>query len=467
MEKEIADLEKEHPSFAFALVCGCGLFYMFVALYLVCDEFFVPSLDCISARLGLSADVAGATFMAAGGSAPEFFTSLIGAVGSPEPSNVGIAAIVGSAVFNVLAVIGACGLCSKEPLQLTAYPLARDSLFYLVDLLVIVWAFGDGAITMMEAGLLFFLYIIYCIFMAYSSRVEQSIKAWQAQRKGNTDFDRLDANRDDRISMDEAKKDKDFYDKFALIDENQDGTVTRAELRRFLKAQRLHQLSTSSEGEEEGPQEPMSLAPPTGGGAGAWAWYVFTFPLALVLVLTVPDVRRKGCWEKLYVPGFILSILWIAIFSWLMVHFTEVVGAYTGISKTLLALTLLAWGTSVPDLLTSVLVTIQGHGDMAVSSSIGSNIFDVTVGLPVPWMIYLGLKFASAKEGAPSPVYAVGKDGLAQNILMLVGMVAFTILSILINGWILNRCLGIMMIVLWVIFTAYSIWSVMKGEGAA
>ncbi len=45
-----------------------------------------------------------------------------------------------------------------------------------------------------------------------------------------------------------------------------------------------------------------------------------------------------------------------------------------------MGLIVLAAGTSVPDLITSVLVTLQGKGDMAVSSSIGSNIFDVTVG---------------------------------------------------------------------------------------
>ena len=53
-----------------------------------------------------------------------------------------------------------------------------------------------------------------------------------------------------------------------------------------------------------------------------------------------------------------------------------------------MGLTFLAAGTSVPDLLTSVLVAMKGEGDMAVSSSIGSNIFDVTVGLPLPWLIY-------------------------------------------------------------------------------
>ena len=49
-----------------------------------------------------------------------------------------------------------------------------------------------------------------------------------------------------------------------------------------------------------------------------------------------------------------------------------------------MGLTILAAGTSVPDLLTSVAVTKNGEGDMAVSSSIGSNIFDVTMGLPLP-----------------------------------------------------------------------------------
>lgn len=83
--------------------------YMFYALALVCDDYFVPSLEKIcevrkrcrlllhflhhhtqnlqimlhdvislNQRLHLSEDVAGATFMAAGSSAPELFTSVIG-----------------------------------------------------------------------------------------------------------------------------------------------------------------------------------------------------------------------------------------------------------------------------------------------------------------------------------------------------------------------------------------------------
>ena len=44
----------------------------------VCDDYFMNSLEIIGQKLNLDQDVAGATFMAAGSSAPEVFISLIG-----------------------------------------------------------------------------------------------------------------------------------------------------------------------------------------------------------------------------------------------------------------------------------------------------------------------------------------------------------------------------------------------------
>merc|ERR1712048_1445106 len=93
-----------------------GMFYMFIALAIVVDEFFVPALEVFVDEAGISMDVAGATFMAAGGSMPELFTSFLGTF---RESSVGFSTIVGSAVFNVLFVIGVCAMSSKEPLVLT------------------------------------------------------------------------------------------------------------------------------------------------------------------------------------------------------------------------------------------------------------------------------------------------------------------------------------------------------------
>merc|ERR1712080_561862 len=96
-----------------------------------------------------------------------------------------------------------------------------------------------------------------------------------------------------------------------------------------------------------------------------------------------------------------------------MVWWATIFGKVVGISDAVMGLTILAAGTSVPDLLTSVIVAKQGHGDMAVSSSIGSNIFDVTVGLPLPWLC----KILSMK-GVP-PIKVEGVDSLVSSVLVL------------------------------------------------
>lgn len=151
-----------------------GMTYMFVALAIVCDEFFVSALEVITNKLEISDDVAGATFMAAGGSAPELFTSLIGVFISH--SNVGIGTIVGSAVFNILFVIGMCAIFSREMLHLTWWPLFRDVTFYILDLIMLIVFFLDNMIMWWESILLVLGYISYVSFMKFNSQIEQVVK---------------------------------------------------------------------------------------------------------------------------------------------------------------------------------------------------------------------------------------------------------------------------------------------------
>ena len=111
--------------------------YMFVGLSIVCDEFFVPALEGFVEAFSISDDVAGATFMAAGGSAPELFTSFMGVF--VAKSSVGFGTIVGSAVFNVLFVIGMCAMFSKDILVLTWWPLFRDCTYYAFSLEILAY----------------------------------------------------------------------------------------------------------------------------------------------------------------------------------------------------------------------------------------------------------------------------------------------------------------------------------------
>merc|ERR1711971_693366 len=104
-----------------------------------------------------------------------------------------------------------------------------------------------------------------------------------------------------------------------------------------------------------------------------------------------------------------------------------------------MGLTFLAAGTSVPDLITSVLVAKEGKGDMAVSSSIGSNLFDVTVGLPLPWLLYT-LIFQRDME--------VNSVGIGCSIGML---------SIIVFKWEMTKPMGGVMMVLYLVFVIISL----------
>jgi hypothetical protein len=151
-----------------------GVVYMFVALAIVCDEFFVPALDVIIEKFAIQDDVAGATFMAAGGSAPELFTSVIGVFVSFD--DVGIGTIVGSAVFNILFVIGMCAIFSKTVLSLTWWPLFRDCFFYSLSLITLIIFFRDNHIYWYEALVLFTFYIAYVSFMKWNQPMERLVK---------------------------------------------------------------------------------------------------------------------------------------------------------------------------------------------------------------------------------------------------------------------------------------------------
>ncbi|XP_025016624.1 sodium/potassium/calcium exchanger 2 [Tetranychus urticae] len=195
---------------------------------------------------------------------------------------------------------------------------------------------------------------------------------------------------------------------------------------------------------EETAKEPLDLSWPN-------LWhkrisYILLAPIIFPLWLTLPDVRRpeKRRW---FVCTFAGSIIWIAFYSYLMVWWATLVGETLGIPSEIMGLTFLAAGTSIPDLVTSVLVARKGYGDMAVSSSVGSNIFDITVGLPLPWFLYTLFK-GSVK---------VNSSGMVCSILILFMMLLFLIIIIPAFRWRLNFGLASVMFALYWAFIAVSL----------
>ncbi|XP_021915865.1 sodium/potassium/calcium exchanger Nckx30C isoform X1 [Zootermopsis nevadensis] len=175
--------------------------------------------------------------------------------------------------------------------------------------------------------------------------------------------------------------------------------------------------------------------------------YLLVAPIMFPLWITLPDTRTpRG--KKFFPITFIGSIVWIAAYSYLMVWWANVSAETIRIPPEVMGLTFLAAGTSIPDLITSVIVARKGFGDMAVSSSVGSNIFDVTVGLPVPWLLY-GIIYGKPVE--------VNSIGMVCSIAILFMMLLFVILSIACFRWKMNKGLGFTMFLLYFVFVAVSL----------
>uniref|UniRef100_A0A3B5LEJ9 Sodium/calcium exchanger membrane region domain-containing protein n=1 Tax=Xiphophorus couchianus TaxID=32473 RepID=A0A3B5LEJ9_9TELE len=464
-----------------------GMIYMFIALAIVCDEFFVPALTVITEKLTISDDVAGATFMAAGGSAPELFTSIIGVFISH--SNVGIGTIVGSAVFNILFVIGMCAIFSKEILNLTWWPLFRDVSFYILDLIMLIIFFLDNIITIWESVTLLSAYAAYVIFMKFNSTVEGFVKGCmhknqvvevevqpkarpRLQRGGSSASLHNSLMRNSIFqlmihTLDPLSEGK-FREKASILhkiakkkcqvedSEKANGVASRAE-KNLPNSSSVEVEVTppmngtaGQEGEtaedEEEEDQPLSLSWPESNRKRFT--YLLIMPIVLPLWLTLPDVRKTSS-KKFFPVTFLGAICWIAGFSYLMVWWAHQVGETIGITEEIMGLTILAAGTSIPDLITSVIVARKGLGDMAVSSSVGSNIFDITVGLPFPWLLW------SMFRGF-IPVQ-VSSNGLFCAIVLLFLMLLFVIISIAACKWRMSKLLGFIMFMLYFVFLVVSV----------
>ncbi|KAJ6661832.1 hypothetical protein lerEdw1_013003 [Lerista edwardsae] len=469
-----------------------GALYMFYALAIVCDDFFVPSLEKICEKLHLSEDVAGATFMAAGSSTPELFASVIGVF--ITHGDVGVGTIVGSAVFNILCIIGVCGIFAGQVVRLTWWSVFRDSVYYTLSVVVLIVFIYDEKIVWWESLILIIMYAFYILIMKYNVKLQKlcTIKSMNVGNGNTVNSELEDGNESYDISCDDPSmpllwtvKGTQQYgqNSVVMVDEiicssppkfrfpeaglrimitNKFGPRTRLRMASRLIINERQRLIHSSNGkltqngkheniengaihvnnqEEENEHNYLSPFSPPEGKMDKVKW-ILTWPLIFLLFFTIPNCSKPR-WENFFMLTFILSTVWIALFSYVMVWLVTVIGYTLGIPDVIMGITFLAAGTSVPDCMASLIVARQGLGDMAVSNTIGSNVFDILVGLGIPWGLQTMVK--------------INSKGLVYSVVLLLGSVALTVGGIHFNKWKLDRKLGIYVLVLYAIFLCFSI----------
>ncbi|KAG0413653.1 hypothetical protein HPB47_009209 [Ixodes persulcatus] len=502
--------------------------YMFLALSIICEDYFVPALEVICDALHIDPDVAGATFMAAASSVPAIAASIIAILVSR--GEMGVSTALGSAVLNAAGVISVSALFAGKVVMLHRWPMYRDSVFFLASVVILLVALQDEEISQLESVLLLVTYGVYAVFMGFDAKAEEfflrhlpflrdqlepgpgttpsalppatlSVPALVTAQEGGppgslkVELAPMDGRRPSHgLVLVPSRRASQAPGQLSLapgllqnlradasarahsldvtgLRQNQLAARRRSlaadpnrrrislislrstcsdQIRRESEAK---DMATLSEAQASALEEvarragvpissPSSLRPPQ--GALSRLLWLLLLPLTVLLHFTVPDCKQDR-WRKWFAVTFVVSTLHISVLSYLLVWTITIIGFTLRIADTVMGLTFLSIGVTLPDVIASLLVVRRGFGDMAVCNALGSNIFEILVGLGLPWF----LKTVLISPGSPAMVE--GK-GLAYSTACLLSTIVFLLVLTHLNKWKMNKLYGAILMAWYLVF---------------
>ncbi|MBW3552952.1 MAG: calcium/sodium antiporter [Gemmatimonadetes bacterium] len=129
---------------------------------------------------------------------------------------------------------------------------------------------------------------------------------------------------------------------------------------------------------------------------------------------------------------------------WLVAGAVEIAGAL-GLSELVIGLTIVAAGTSLPELATSVIASVRGERDIAVGNVVGSNLFNI--------LCILGLSALATPAGVPVSAAALAFD------IPVMTAVAVACLPVFFTGHLIARWEGAVFLAYYVAYTAFLVLS--------
>ncbi|XP_055926063.1 sodium/potassium/calcium exchanger 5-like isoform X1 [Argiope bruennichi] len=454
--------------------------YICLMLAIVCDKYFVPCLKVMSSYFKVPTDIAGATFMAVGASSPELFSSVIGAF--VTEGDIGVGTVVGSAVFNILAVTGAAGFAvGSAAVQLDWYPITRDCVMYIITISTLVVIIHDNIVTWIESIVLILMFVGYLVVLYFNCHVQEvttrtarHFTIWWQNKKGesmdllprtyvdessallvaNRLANRYHSNEDSACpsmtsslmasdemttsgESDTLAKESGHYkvpilvpelitQKYILVKDLDDDTDTLQKVTEDLESSLEVNLWKVPESH--------------------WhkIFYFLTWPPSLLFAMTIPKCNGPGK-TKWFPLTFFTSIVWLGVLSYMCFWMAAVIGYTLGIPDTVSGLTILAAGTSIPELVSSVIVVRSGLGNMAMCNLLGSNIFDILFCLGVPWL-------AKTLMNTGTRSLVINSSALTYTTLILLCVVVIFYMILIACKWKLNWRYGIAAFTLYVAF---------------
>ena len=352
---------------------------------------FVSGASGIAKKLKVPAIIIGLTIVSIGTSLPEASVSISGAI--QGSADISIGNIVGSNMFNLLIVLGFSLVF--VPIALNKKLVLKDIMLMLLSsiLLLIFTLFGNGEngyiLSRIECGILFTIFVAYIVYSIIEAR--QANKVATATAKPQPTLNKQ--NSPTPNAQNEAQLN--VQNKTTLTAKNavKNCKIAKDNASENATVEKLNQQTSTGENK-------MS--------------------------------KNIIC--------LILGLLGIVIGGDFVVFGAQNFAIKVGMSEILVGLTIVAIGTSLPELVTSIVAARKGENDIALGNVIGSNIFNV--------LFILGL------TGLITPL-AVSANALIDIVIMLCVFVAFIAFALLKNK--LPKYLGYIMITSYAIYLTYII----------
>ena len=329
-----------------------------LVLLVVGADGLVKGAARLAASIGIPSLVIGLTVVGFGTSAPELAVSIRSALAGQ--SEMAIANVVGSNIFNVLFILGLAAIIT--PLAISRQLIRQDVPLMVLASMLVFYMIRDGVLSRLDAGILVVLLLAYTVFLfVQGKRTEATERA-------------SGANNSVAPSVSGA----------ALSD------------------------AASTEQDDE------------------------------------VDALIRGThptWQNLlWIVGGLACLVAGAN---LLVNSAVNIARAFAVSEAVIGLTIVAVGTSLPEVMTSIVASIKGQRDIAVGNVVGSNIFNL--------LAVLGVSGVLSSNGL------AGNEQLVQQDFPVMLAVALLCVPLFFTGAILSRIEGALFFILYLAYTLFLI----------
>ncbi|XP_062540451.1 mitochondrial sodium/calcium exchanger protein-like [Armigeres subalbatus] len=478
------------------------LIVCFTMLGTTADRFFCPVLAVIAKTIGISESVAGVTILAFGNGSPDLFTAVSN---TSEDTELMFGELLGAGLFVVGIVAGTILMIKPFPVNPAA--IVRDTVFFIFAVCWITVCAYDGRFTLSDAIVVVAVYVLYLVVVMIDffvlkhelHEVESNISLTgelpendSYYRKLRTETEMIIREPIHGMEMDIAKTRisifmdvhqrqpprnhhifLDFFEHINPIhgdDWNESGwfgkilAILKAPLEFVLllfipvvdySAQRygwtkllnvLHCLTF-----------PLMTLFVTGFlfstllNFPVWGWWLICSCTLMVVLFITSRTDRPPSYHLVYaLIAFAGSIQVIYAVAHEVVSLLITLGLVLKLSKSMLGLSVLAWGNSIGDLFSNITLAKRGYGKMAFAACFGGPLFNLCLGLGIT-MIVKALKkkdnVAFSREGA-----------MGENCeWFLVQLLATVLFVLLLTGFKGRKSLGVIMIVIYLVFLLFCV----------